>query len=258
MNNLTLTPFYHSAVNAVTRPNKFTPASHYFVDRWMPLLGGNGTMIVLALRRDGFLNRKTGERRDEVVISRTDLAAAAGLSEDTLTREMGINRKTGKPQNEWLHQFVQKRHRTRRNRLGQVRQEESAYWVSMDDPVHPDDWHLVEEAAREAGWRQEKKPGTHFASSAYEPEPQSAEGGGQSAVTTPQNAEPEPQSASRLKSLDSLLPKNTLNTPAVASKFSASPLSEPEKKEPDGPPLPTGRQQIKNVVQWLEKKGGKL
>ena len=74
-------------------------------------------MIVLALRRDGFVNRKTGERRNEIAINRADLAAA-GISEDTLIRELGENKETGKSQNEWLHYFVQKRPRKRHNKAG--------------------------------------------------------------------------------------------------------------------------------------------
>ena len=95
MSEIQLSPFYHSAVNAVTKPGKYTATSNYFVDRWMPLLGGNGTMIVMALRREGFLDRRKGECRDEIVMDGAELATAAGMSEDTLTRELGIDKKTG-------------------------------------------------------------------------------------------------------------------------------------------------------------------
>jgi hypothetical protein len=214
---ITLSPFYHSAVNAVTQPNKATWTSDYFIDRWMPLLGGNGTLIVLALRRLGFLNRKTGECRDEILVSRAELAARAGISEDTLTRELGISKKTGLQQNPWLQQFVQKRTRNRRDAQGRLWREESAYWVAMDDPIHPDDWPLVEEAIRaeEKRLEQAASPKTQIAFSAGPPKTQSAFSAPQNAAPKTQSAASKTQFASALKTLDSLLLEKTLKTPAA-------------------------------------------
>jgi hypothetical protein len=268
MSDLRLTPFYHSAVNAVTKPNRLTHTSQYFIDRWMPLLGGNGTMIVLALRRDGFLNRKTGEIRDEIVISRCDLAAAAGMSEDTLTRELAINKKTGLLQNKWLHEFVKKRNRTHRIASGLTKQEPSAFWISMDDPVHPDDWHLVESAALELGWISEKQPETQDTvretqsaslvtmreTQSAEPETQSAEPETQSAEPETQSAEPETQSASHLKSLDSSLLKNTNKTGIQQQQNTASPTdtdaptAAPVKTVPPSETAPPTREEASPVV----------
>ncbi len=155
---LKIFPGYNSAVNAVTKPNQVVWTTQYFVDRWMPLLGGNGMMIVLALRRHGYRNLNTGECRDEIVMSQGDLAQKARISEDTLTRELGDDKKTGKPNNPWLRYFVKRRRRSHRDSLGQMRQEPNAYWVSMDDPIHPDDWPLVEAAAMANGWERDKAP----------------------------------------------------------------------------------------------------
>ena len=230
MSEIQLSPFYHSAVNAVTKPGKYTATSNYFVDRWMPLLGGNGTMIVMALRREGFLDRRKGECRDEIVMDGAELATAAGMSEDTLTRELGIDKKTGKPKNPWISLFVQKQQRQRRNKAGQVRQMENAYWIAMDDPVHPDDWPLVAEAVWEAEARVEKqhgRPGPHFADSGRSPNPQNAGATPQNAARGPQNAGRQPQNAGRLKSPDSFSPKMT---PPDISEGSASLF---EEKEPE-------------------------
>ena len=60
---LKLSPFYHSAVNEVTKPSSLVFASRYFVERWMRELGPTGMAIVLALRRRCFSDRKTGEVR---------------------------------------------------------------------------------------------------------------------------------------------------------------------------------------------------
>ncbi|MGI4791263.1 MAG: hypothetical protein ACRYFS_20750 [Janthinobacterium lividum] len=240
--DLKIFPGYHSAVNAVTRPNQAVWITQYFVSRWMPLLGGNGTMIVLALRRGGFFDRRTGKCRDEIIVARHDLAAAAGMSEDTLTRELGVSRKTGKPNNPWLHHFVKPRRRSRRNSLGQMQQVENAYWVSMDDPVFPDDWPLVEAAAEAGGWQRDKildcgdtasPPETQTASSvdlqdetpetqtasSVEPETQTAvpetqfaPESPQTAGTSPQNAAPETQTASALRIDSSLLFSTQITT----------------------------------------------
>lgn len=210
--DLQIFPGYNSAVNAVTRPNQVVWTTQYFVDRWMPLLGGNGTMIVLALRRAGFLDRRTGERRDEIIMSRTYLAALAGISEDTLTREFSDDRKTGKPRNPWLFHFVRPRHRTLRNSRGQMQQIENAYWVSMDDPVHPDDWPLVEAVATADGWQKDKAPTPEPQNaSSVPPGTHSAPPGTHSAVQTPHFAAPETHFASPLKNYSSL-PKNTFDT----------------------------------------------
>jgi hypothetical protein len=268
--------FYHSAVNAVTKPDKFTHTSHYFIDRWMPLLGGNGTLIVLALRRVGFLNRKTGELRDEIAIDGVTLAEAAGMSEDTLIRELVINKKTGKPQNEWLSHFVKKRQRQRRNKAGLIRQAENAYWVAMDDPIHPDDWHLVTEAAQEAEDRTQKysgPPNTQIADPVNEAIPQSAEVHTQSAVNHPQSTDEKPHFAYHLN-LYSSIQKNTLvlpgtpplplpreGTPPSAEVRSSDQIfslsfqeTEPVKvKEPEQDP-DHGRKAIRDAKAWLKSK----
>ena len=46
-------PGYHSAVNEIIEPDKVLVLTRYFVRRWMPALGDNGTRIVLALRSLG-------------------------------------------------------------------------------------------------------------------------------------------------------------------------------------------------------------
>lgn len=237
-----LSQFYNSAVNAVTKPNKITWCSNYFIDRWMPVLGNEGTRIVLALRRRGF-NDRHGGKREEIKICRAELAELVGCSEDTLTREIGgINKKTGQPYNPCLSYFVQKWENKKRSpKTGRILQEENGYWVSMDDPIHPDDWPLVEEYVREREALTEKgaaskthiAPETHFASSVGEPETHSASSGTQNAPPETQNAFETPQNASRLnkEDSDSLIPLNTLNTAALPQSSTSSlfPDSEPEE-----------------------------
>ena len=190
--HLALSPFYHSAVNAVTRPNQATWCSDYFLDRWMPLLGAEGTRIVLALRRRGYNNRRTGVKRDEIVVSRAELAALVGCSEDTLTRQLGCDRATGAPNNPWLHFFVRAFRHQRRDPSGRLWQEKNGYWVAMDDPLHPDDRPLVEAYIRdqEAQAARRAVPETQSAAPVRAPETQSAEPERHSAAPKTQTAAP--------------------------------------------------------------------
>jgi len=200
-----LSPFYNSAVNAVTQPNKITWCSDYFIDRWMPLLGGEGTRIVLALRRQGYNNRKTGVKREEIQMDLAELAQLAGCSVDTISRQVGgVNPKTQHPFNPWMSYFVKKRNIKRRNKAGHLRQEDNGYWVSMDDPIHPDDWHLVEayvvahEGITNKGIENEDlAPEPQNAEPDARPEPQNADSAPQNAVGVPQNAGQQPQNAVR-------------------------------------------------------------
>lgn len=226
--DLTVSPFYHSAINAVTRPNQATWCSDYFIDRWMPLLGNEGTRIVLALRRRGYNNRKTGVKREEIKMDRAELAAMVGCSEDTVTREMGVNKKTGKEYNPWLHLFVRKfEHKKRDPQTGRLWQENNGYFVAMDDPVHPEDWHFVaayvaeHTALREKGNLPDHSPETHFAFPVTPPETHFAPPETHFAEFETHFTVFETQNASRLiRESDSELLLKTLKTPAARPEFS--------------------------------------
>ena len=227
--NVRITHYHQSAVNSVTRPERLTHTSHYFLDRWMPRLGPTATAIVLALRRSGFLDRRTGEERDELAMSSQKLALAAGISVATLFREMGNDEKTGKPRNPALHQFVQKRRRSHRDHTGQLRQEESVYWVSMDDPVHPDDWPLVAKAALEREKRDAKTPDSQFASPVGCSERFAAQ-------LDSQRQSPDSQFASRLKTDSSRLLK-TPHTPQWGGVWDAESVPRTDAEAPPLSPL---------------------
>lgn len=245
---ITLSPFYHSAANAVTEPTRFVACSQYFVARWMPLLGGEGTRIVLALRSLGYYNPKTGERRDQIVVGHAELSARVGCSEDTLTRQLALDKATGLPRNPALARFVERERRVRRDpRTGRVWQEENAYRVAMDDPIHPDDWPRVEEEVAErethrAGGagapiplkpQRKAQPPAHgarpqpgsapkpqFAAPANSPKPQNAECRPHGAGRTPQNAAHGPQNAvPHNGNLYFPTPENPENTATLAGCF---------------------------------------
>lgn len=155
--DITISPFYHSAVNSLIEPNRYVGCSLYFVQRWMPLLGNEGVRIIFTLRALGYYNPKTGERRDHISIEKAELADLCGCSERTIARELSDDPETGKPRNWALAQFVQRRAVQRRNKhTGRVWQEANQYQVAMDDPVHPDDWPKVAEYVAK---REENRPG---------------------------------------------------------------------------------------------------
>lgn len=253
----------HAAAHAVTRPDRAVTCSQYFVDRWMPLLGGNAVLLVLALRRHGYNNRRTGERRDEIVVGRAELAALTGLSEDTIARELGADPRTGRPRNPWLARFIAPRRRSVRDALGRVRRVENAYWVAMDDPVHPDDWPLAAEAARLAAERAEEAAGkAPEKSAARSPQnaacgegrrPHSAESPPQSAPRRPQNADSDSAKCGDSEFLT--LPDSSRLRPDAAAPPGGSPAAVSEEED-DGL-TPFQRSQLLHPEVWRFWKGGR-
>ena len=155
---LRVSPFYFSSVNALTKPNQVIFCSRYFVRRWMPLLGGTGTQIVLYLRSLGYYNRQTGEKRDEIAVKLRDIAEACRCSQATVRREFANN--------EALQLFVQLRHRWEPDpSSGQPRQCENGYRVAMDDPPHAADmdWIATYIAQEEAERQAQATPPAQFA-----------------------------------------------------------------------------------------------
>ena len=153
-------PGYHSAVNEIIEPDKVLVLTRYFVRRWMPALGDNGTRIVLALRSLGYYNRQTGEKRNGIEIDLPELAAMCGISVPTLKREFGERHDKsraaipGSLQNPALHQFVKKDRQYWRDPVtNRLLRTANVYRVMMDDPIHEDDLPKLQEVltAREKG-----------------------------------------------------------------------------------------------------------
>ena len=153
-------PGYYSAVNEIIEPDKVLVVTRYFVRRWMPALGDNGTRIVLALRSLGYYNRQTGEKRDGIEIDLPELAAMCGISVPTLKREFGERHDKsrasipGSLQNPALHQFVKKDRQYWRDPVtNRLLRTANVYRVMMDDPIHEEDLPKLQEVliAREKG-----------------------------------------------------------------------------------------------------------
>ena len=140
--DISISPFYHSAVNEVTKPSSLVFVSHYFADRWMRELGPVGTAIVIALRSHCYQNRSTGELRNRIQLPVPQIAAEIGVSAKTIRREMESNKT--------LQRFVQRREEYAPGPTPQsLRTDAYSYLVAMDDPVHSLDEERLQEAIRE-------------------------------------------------------------------------------------------------------------
>ena len=147
-----LSPFYHSAINAVTEPNRTVFCSRYLVERWSPLLGGTGVQILLYLRSHCFHDRRTGECRNHWQVSRAEIGRSIGVSEATVKREL--------LKNAVLRLFVQPQQEYNLSGgRGGIRRDANSYRVAMDDPIHESDWPRVEAYVQEAEKLKEKGGG---------------------------------------------------------------------------------------------------
>lgn len=136
-------PYYHEARNEIVQPGHFVACSRYFVQKWIPLLGGTGAALVLYLRSMGYFNPRTGELRNGVQVSLKDIARACACSDRTIQREL--------EKNEALRKFVQVESCYERDDAGNIRRLENIYRIAMDDPIVDEDQPVLLEiiAARE-------------------------------------------------------------------------------------------------------------
>ena len=150
--DITVSPFYYSTVNEITKPNSLVFTSHYFVDRWMRDLGPVGAAIVVVLRSHCYQNRAKGELRNRIQLAVPQIAAEVGVSPKTIRREIDANKV--------LQKFIQRREEYAPGPTPQsLRTDAYSYLVAMDDPVHPLDQELLQESIREKAQRMEKGGG---------------------------------------------------------------------------------------------------
>ena len=153
LQDVTVSPFYHSAVNEVTKPSSLVFVSHYFADRWMRELGPLGSALVICLRSKCYHDRSKGELRDRVKIAVPDVAAEIGVSAKTVRRELDTIAEAGAPLARFLRvHIVYAPGRTPES----VRRDANMYQVAMDDPIHPLDEPDLLTAVRAKETRAEK------------------------------------------------------------------------------------------------------
>ena len=132
--DITVSAFYHSAVNEVTKPSSLVFVSHYFADRWMREMGPLGSALVICLRSKCYHDRSRGELRDRVRIAVPDIALEIGVSPKTVRRELENIAETGAPLARFLRVHISY---TPGRTPESVRRDANTYQVAMDDPVHP-------------------------------------------------------------------------------------------------------------------------
>jgi hypothetical protein len=143
----TFTPYYWEAYNEIVQPRRF---NHYLLTRWLPELGAVGLAIVLTLRDRCYWHREDGVLRNETEVSMEELAASIGVERTTIHRQFKNNQS--------LALFVRKLAQYKMVD-GKPRKIENAYMVSMDDPIHPDDYErydllrCAKETERQSGVR---------------------------------------------------------------------------------------------------------
>lgn len=132
-----INPFYHEVKNEIIQPGHFVACSRYFVQRWIPRLGGVGAAMVLYLRSLGYYNPQTGERRDGVQVSLKQIAEACSCSDRTVQRELD--------RNEALQLFVKVEPCYHCTKDGRPQRLENVYRIAMDDPLAPEDNDRIKE-----------------------------------------------------------------------------------------------------------------
>lgn len=227
---------YHSAYNAIVEPSRYVALSLYYVTHWLPVLGENGHRIVTVLRSQGFLNLKTGDKREGIDIEQAQLAALCGMSLRTLQREFGpISATDARPKNPALHQFVQREFRQERNAAGRIVREHYLYVVKMDEPLIEADKARLQKTL-EAREKQNQEPENPVQqptrqndTSAVEPKRQNGGSGRQNDAPKRQNDVPTRQNGgSYIESLITLTTENTSLTAALPG-FLPSAVSGTEK-----------------------------
>lgn len=144
----TFVPYFWEAYNEIVEPRRF---DHYLLRRWLPELGPLGLAIVKALRDRCYHNPTTGILRNECEVKMVELAAQCGVNRATLFREFERNKA--------LAEFVQ-RFPQYQLRGGKMVQAENAFRISMDEPIHKDDYERYDQLRAEREKERQTPPQT--------------------------------------------------------------------------------------------------
>lgn len=153
---ISILPYYNTLENEITQSKRGIFVTHYFLTKWAPDLGQPAMNIVLALQK--LSDKHTGE----TTASLEKVATVAGIGLSTLKRWLSPNEKawassSPKQRRQWqlLHEYWIKevraryRHFTDGSGASQTRRTTSAIRVSIDDPIHPDDYGRLHALAAE-------------------------------------------------------------------------------------------------------------
>lgn len=132
MSSIQVDPFYWDLRNKLIAPERNLLVSHYFLDRWAPVLQPDYVGLVLQLRRLAAASTERGA----VEVMQDDLATRLGISRRTLQRLIAPDRFTA-PKTWFLALFLRVEHRWAPTKKGQ--RLPSLYRIAVDDPLHPED-----------------------------------------------------------------------------------------------------------------------
>lgn len=125
----------------ITQPSTVMLTTHYFVEKWLPLLGSGPGWAVALLRSLSYYNRSTGEMRDELWVNEGfgELARYLGYSRPNTVSEWFRGRGQGRGKvsgAEFLPEFVQ----LLEQRKGPGQEVGLRLKVRLDEPLTPEDY----------------------------------------------------------------------------------------------------------------------
>jgi len=143
---------YLNAYDAVVRPHRVFAVRTYTLRRWAPMLGATGFWLLVALQQQCYRNPR-GD--DWCVVSRPDLAKAAGMSEATVHRYLHGAKYVRSWLRHWVRvpdpETVRRRPRRWSARAGRMVQPPNRYAVVMDAPLAPVDQRGLAQFLSERG-----------------------------------------------------------------------------------------------------------
>lgn len=150
LDRIELEPVYLDLKNEIINPEKVVVVSQYFLDKWAPQLGPTLTLLIMRLRKYCYYNKITKERRDWCYPKHDTLAQEIGVSRYTIIREL---------QRPIADYFIKrdKRYTYDPKSKKKVRTSDM-YYITMDDPLLPEDEKELKEKLFKKQLIEEKKP----------------------------------------------------------------------------------------------------
>jgi hypothetical protein len=135
------------AYDEMVKPDRVFPVRLYTLRRWAPKLGATGFWLLVTLQQECFRNRRGATW---CTISRSKLAAAAAVSENTVHRYLQESEHTDTGLDHWI-QIVHRHEYQWSNSAGRMVQPTNRYHVVMDAPLAPVDQRGIAQIVQERG-----------------------------------------------------------------------------------------------------------
>jgi len=143
-----LKPILHQLADELTNHihGRTVLVSHYFIEKWIPLLKSGPGWLVTLLRNRCYYNQETKELRDEIWIAGGygELASRLGYRRPKTVIEWITGNGRGSQR---LKQFIQRTERVKRSDQGVA----LSFKMRMQEPLTPEGQKVYEEQTREKG-----------------------------------------------------------------------------------------------------------